>query len=65
MQYKTDIIPVEAKGGEDKSAPSFKKYVNEHQPKYALRYSKRGYKKDGLITNLPLYLAGKTNEMLD
>lgn len=64
LQYGTEIIPVEAKGGEDKSAPSFKRYISEHQPKYALRFSKRGYRKDGFITNLPLYLARKTHELL-
>ena len=64
LQYNTDIIPIEAKGGEDKSAPSFKKYINDHHPKHALRYSKRGYKRDGYITNLPLYLARKTRELL-
>ena len=51
-----DIVPIEAKGGEDKSAPSFKKYISDHAPEYALRYSKRGYRKDGYITNMPLYL---------
>ena len=64
LQYGTEIVPVEAKGGEDKSAPSFKKYISDHQPKHALRYSKRGYRKDGYITNLPLYLARKTKELL-
>ena len=64
IQYGTKIIPVEAKGGEDKSAPSFKKYIADRQPEYALRYSKRGYRKDGAITNLPLYLARKTRELL-
>lgn len=64
IQYGTEIIPVEAKGGEDKSAPSFKKYVADKQPQYALRFSKRGYRKDGSITNLPLYLARKTKELL-
>ena len=64
LQYRAEVIPVEAKGGEDKSAPSFKKYVLDHQPEHALRYSKRGYRKDGYITNLPLYLAGKTRELL-
>lgn len=64
IQYGTKIIPVEAKGGEDKSAPSFKKYIADHRPKYALRFSKRGYRKDGNITNLPLYLARKTKELL-
>ena len=64
IQYGTKIIPAEAKGGEDKSAPSFKKYIADRQPEYALRYSKRGYRKDGAITNLPLYLARKTKELL-
>ena len=64
LQYGTEIIPVEAKGGEDKSAPSFKKYITDRNPEYALRYSKRGYRKDGAITNLPLYLAPKTKELL-
>lgn len=64
IQSGTEIIPVEVKGGEDKSAPSFKKYIAEHCPEHALRYSKRGYRKDGAITNLPLYLVRKTNELL-
>lgn len=64
IQYGTTIIPVEAKGGEDKSAPTFKKYVSEHQPEYAVRFSKRGYRKDGYITNMPLYLARKMRELL-
>lgn len=64
LQYGTEIIPVETKGGEDKSAPSFKKYVSDHQPQHAIRFSKRGYRKDGRITNIPLYLAGKTKELL-
>lgn len=64
VQYGTEVIPIEAKGGEDKSAPSFKHYVTEHRPEYAIRYSKRGYRKDGYITNMPLYLARKTKELL-
>ena len=64
IQHGTEIIPVEAKGGEDKSAPSFKRYIEKYRPEHALRYSKRGYRKDGYITNLPLYLAKKTIELL-
>lgn len=64
LQYGSEIIPVEAKGGKDKSAPSFKRYTAEHMPKYAIRYSKRGYRKDGVITNIPLYLTRKTKDLL-
>jgi hypothetical protein len=64
LQYGTEIIPVEAKGGEDKSAPSFKRYIADRHPDHAIRFSKRGYRKDGYITNLPLYLARKTKDLL-
>jgi len=63
LQNGTDIIPVEVKAGEDKSAPSFKRYVAENHPAAALRFSKRGYRKDGDITNLPLYLVCKTRDL--
>lgn len=65
LQYSTEIIPVEVKGGEDKSAPSFKRYISEKKPSHALRFSKRSLRKDGDVTNIPLYLAGKTRELLN
>jgi len=64
LQNGTEIIPVEVKGGEDKSAASFKSYIKSRQPQTAIRYSKRGYAKDGAITNLPLYLAGATKKLI-
>jgi uncharacterized protein len=64
LQNGTEIIPVEAKGGEDKSAPSFKSYIADHQPGHAIRFSRRGYLKNGMITNIPLYLARKTKDLL-
>ena len=64
LQNGMEIVPVEVKGGEDKSAPSFKKYVQEKEPKTALRFSKRGYRKDGNVTNVPLYLARKIKELM-
>ena len=64
VQYGTEIIPIEVKGGEDKSAPSFKRYIAEHKPEYAIRFSKRGYRKDGYISNIPLYLVRRTKELL-
>ena len=64
LQYGMDIIPVETKGGEDKSAPTFKNMLQTITPQYAVRFSKMGYRKDGNITNIPLYLVGKTKELL-
>ena len=64
IQNGTEIIPVEVKAGEDKSAASFKSYSKSRQPRTAIRYSKRGYVTDGSITNLPLYLAGLTKKLI-
>lgn len=64
IQNGTEIIPVEVKSGEDKSAPSFKRYITTHRPACAIRYSKRGYAENDAIMNIPLYLAGKTKELL-
>lgn len=64
IQHGSDIIPVEVKGGENKSAPSFKRYVIEREPAYAFRFSKRNYQKEQYFTNLPLYLVCKMKELL-
>ena len=64
LQNGTEIIPVEVKGGEDKAAPSFKNYINRVQPEHAIRFSKLGYLQNGRITNLPLYLARRTKDLL-
>lgn len=56
LQNGMEIIPVEAKGTEDKSVPSFKRHIAQHRPEHAIRFSKRGYRKDGKITDIPLYL---------
>ena len=64
LQNGQEIIPVEVKGGEDKSAPTFKKYIAEKSPDTALRFSEMGYMKNGTITNLPLYSASRTRKLL-
>lgn len=38
IQHGTEIIPIETKGGEDKSAPSFKRYIIEKKPEHAIRF---------------------------
>jgi predicted AAA+ superfamily ATPase len=63
IQNGMEIIPIEVKGGEEKSAVSFKAYIKHRQPKTAIRFSRRGYVTDGAITNLPLYLAGMMKEL--
>lgn len=62
LQNGTEIIPVEVKAGEERSAPSFKQYIAKNHPKYAIRFSKRGYRQDGAFSNMPLYLVCKLKE---
>lgn len=64
VQNKMEIISIEVKGGEDRSATSFKTYVANYAPEHAYRFSKRGYRKDGDFTTLPLYLVRKTKNLL-
>ena len=64
LQSEAEIIPVEVKAGENKKAVSFKAYIKFRHPQTAIRYSKRGYVKDGSITNIPLYLAGLTKLLI-
>ncbi len=64
LQLGTEIIPVEVKSGESISSSSFKKYIMKNNPLYALRFSKLGYIENGQVTNIPLYLASKTKELL-
>ena len=42
LQNGTEVIPVEVKGGEDKTAPSFKRYIADCHPEHAVRFSKSG-----------------------
>lgn len=64
IQSNTNIIPIEVKGGSDKSANSFKRYIQDHQSIEAIRFSSQNYLKSGQITNIPLYLAPKLKDLL-
>ncbi|MCH5257972.1 MAG: DUF4143 domain-containing protein, partial [Lachnospiraceae bacterium] len=64
IQKGTEIIPIEVKSGEDKSAQSFKHYINQADPNYAIRFSQMGYLTNGKITNVPLYLVRKLNRLI-
>ena len=64
LQDGQNIIPIEVKAGEDKSAPTFKKYIADNKPKIAVRFSERGYIKNGNITNVPPYLASNLKKYI-
>lgn len=60
QQCDMDIISVEMKGSKNQSATFFKIFDPVNHLLYAVRFSKMGYRKDGNIMNIPLYLVGKT-----
>lgn len=64
LQNNGSIIPCEVKAGRDKSAATFKKYIQERHPETALRFSQMVYLKNGEITNIPLYLADRICSLL-
>jgi predicted AAA+ superfamily ATPase len=63
LQHGESIIPLEVKSGGSKTAVSFKSYIAKHSPETAIRFSANEYLKNGAITNIPLYFAGKLFEL--
>jgi len=57
LQTGDKIIPVETKAEKNLRAKSLKSYITKHKPEFAIRLSMAGYRKDGFILNVPLYLA--------
>jgi predicted AAA+ superfamily ATPase len=64
LQRDEHIVPVEVKSGSNKNAVSFKSYIAKYNPGVAVRLSTNGLLKNGAITNIPLYFAGKVFEIL-
>ncbi len=64
IQNKSTIIPIKVKAGNNKKTSSFKKYIKDKKPEIAIRYSTMGYRKDGEITNIPLYLVNRTKDLI-
>jgi predicted AAA+ superfamily ATPase len=55
-----EIIPIEVKSGENLKARSFKLFCQKFQPKTAIRTSLSNYCEESWMTNVPLYVVGKT-----
>jgi predicted AAA+ superfamily ATPase len=65
IQRGESIVPIEVKSSGNKSAISFKSYIEKHSPATAVRFNTNEYLKNGAITNIPLYFAGKVFELSD
>lgn len=57
IQYKTDIIPIEAKAEENLRSKSLYTFVNSHPGIHGLRFSMSDYREQDWMTNVPLYAA--------
>lgn len=64
VQSGIDIVPLEVKAGEDKSARSFKYFIRTQESARAIRISRRNYLESEGIINLPLYLVPRMKEFI-
>ena len=55
LQQGQDVTPIEVKAEENLKAKSLKVYVDQFQPKRALRFSMADYKEQDWVVNVPLY----------
>lgn len=55
LQQGQDVTPIEVKAEENLKAKSLKVYVDQFQPKRALRFSMANYKEQDWVVNVPLY----------
>jgi predicted AAA+ superfamily ATPase len=64
IQHGEFVVPIEVKSGASKNAVSFKNYIDKYKPESAVRFNSNEYIKNGAVTNIPLYLAGKLFELI-
>lgn len=55
IQYKTEIVPIEAKAEENLRSKSLFTFVNSHPNIHGLRFSMSDYREQDWMTNIPLY----------
>jgi predicted AAA+ superfamily ATPase len=59
IQTEEGAIPIEVKSGENLNAKSLRAYLTKYQPARAYKLSLLPYRKNEVVVNIPLYLAGK------
>jgi predicted AAA+ superfamily ATPase len=60
LQFKNEIIPIEAKSAESVKARSLSEYRKNNRPNLSVRFSLKNIAKSEDFVNLPLYLADYT-----
>lgn len=64
LQYGLSLSPVEVKSGTNLNGKSLGIYIKQYSPEIVLRYSMNNLQKDGIILNIPLFLADWTGKLL-
>ena len=65
LQHGIDLSPVEVKAGESLNGKSLAVYTKNFAPQLAIRFSMRNLKKDGIVLNLPLFMADWTKKLCE
>lgn len=63
-QIGRNNVPIEVKSGETLQAKSLKTFIQKYNSKINVRTSMKEYKKDDLITNIPLYSIGNIEKII-
>ena len=65
MQYKNEIIPIEVKSERHTQSKSLKVYMEEYNPKTAVRISLKNIGVNNTLHSVPLYLIGSLLDVLN
>lgn len=66
IQKENDVLPVEAKAGQNISGASIRQYLKKYEAEtgFAIRYSLKNLSFDGKILNIPLYMIDETKKIV-
>jgi predicted AAA+ superfamily ATPase len=64
LQYKSEIIPIEVKSGENIKSKSLAVYRKTYQPRISIRFSLKNLQFDDGLLNIPLFLADKAIQLI-
>jgi len=65
IQYQNDIIPIEVKSDENVRSKSLFQFRKAYSPRVSIRYSLQNLKNDDGLLNIPLFMADKTQKLLE
>ena len=65
IQLKNQNIPIEVKASENLQAKSLKTFVEKYHTEVNIRTSMSDYRKEEWLINIPLYLIGNVNNLID